>query len=126
MILVTGGTGHTGKRLVRQLLARGDDVRVLSRHPGRLAAEVSMRIEIAVADLTEGSQAAAAAAGCDCVIALSHIKFAPAVLAMMQAANIRRAVFMSSTRRFTRFPEETAGQVIAGEDAVRASDTDWT
>jgi nucleoside-diphosphate-sugar epimerase len=33
---------------------------------------------------------------------------------------------MSSTRRFTQFPEDTARQVIAGEEAVRASGLDWT
>jgi hypothetical protein len=32
-VLVTGGTGFVGRRLVEQLLARGDDVTVLSRDP---------------------------------------------------------------------------------------------
>ena len=34
-ILVTGGTGHLGRDLVKQLTAQGRPVRVLARRPGR-------------------------------------------------------------------------------------------
>lgn len=37
-IVVAGGTGFIGEPLVRRLLARGDDVAVLSRNPGKVAA----------------------------------------------------------------------------------------
>jgi len=37
-IVIAGGTGFVGEPLVRQLIARGDDVAVLSRHPARVKA----------------------------------------------------------------------------------------
>ena len=37
-VLVTGATGYIGGRLVPRLLARGYQVRVLVRSPGKLAA----------------------------------------------------------------------------------------
>ncbi|WP_305044225.1 NAD-dependent epimerase/dehydratase family protein [Geoalkalibacter sp.] len=40
MILVTGGTGYLGRALVARLLEQGEPVRILSRQPRRLAAEV--------------------------------------------------------------------------------------
>ncbi len=126
MILVTGGTGHTGSRLVLTLADRGEQVRVLTREPVRLPLELRRRIQICRGDLTDSGQTREAFNGCGCVIAMTHIKFAPLVIAAAREAGIRRALFTSSTRRFTNFPEETARQVIGGEQAVRESGLDWT
>ena len=47
MILVTGATGHIGNVLVRQLLERGEDVRVLVR-PGKMPPALEgLNVEIA-------------------------------------------------------------------------------
>src|SRR5947208_14318861 len=37
-IVVAGGSGFLGEPLVRRLLARGDDVAVLTRNPSKIAA----------------------------------------------------------------------------------------
>src|SRR5450759_1113340 len=37
-IVIAGGTGFVGEPLVRQLIARGDDVAVLARDPARVKA----------------------------------------------------------------------------------------
>lgn len=126
MILVTGGSGHTGQRLVTRLLEQGRQVRVLTRQPVRMHIDLRRRIQVMRGDLTNPAEAREAAAGCEAVFSLSHVGFAPHVVAAMQTEGVRRGIFMSSTRRFTRFPEETARRVIAGEDAVRASGLDWT
>lgn len=126
MILVTGGTGHTGMRLVQRLVQRGDPVRVITREPAKLPIELRRKIQISRGSLEKPEQAREAAAGCTAAIALTHIKLAPRIIAAMQAENVRRGIFMSSTRRFTNYPEETARQVIAGEQAVRDSGLDWT
>lgn len=126
MILVTGGTGHTGRRFVRHLVEQGHRPRVLTRDPTKLPIELRRQVEMFRGSLDDPAEAAEAMAGVTAVVALTHIKFAPRILDAMKAAGVRRGVFMSSTRRFTRFPEETARQVTAGEEAVRASGLDWT
>jgi uncharacterized protein YbjT (DUF2867 family) len=125
-ILITGGTGHTGRRLVEALTDRGEVLRVLTRYPAGLQLPLRRKVEIFRGSLDDPQRAHAAGTDCAAVIALTHIKFAPNVIDLMRANGIRRGVFMSSTRRFTKYPEETARQVIAGEQAVRESGLDYT
>jgi len=126
MIIVTGGTGHTGHRLVRALVDRGEQVRILTREPAKMHLNLRRQVEVVRGDLTDPESAAEAFKGAMAVIALTHIRLAGHVIAASKAAGVKRAIFMSSTRRFTQFPEDTARQVIAGEEAVRASGLDWT
>lgn len=125
-ILVTGATGHTGSRLVRALVEQNRPVRILTREPARLDLALRRQVEVVRGDLTQPETARRALAGAGAVIAVTHIKFASAIIAAMQAEGVQRGVFMSSTRRYTRFVEETARQVMAGEAAVEASGLDWT
>lgn len=125
-ILVTGGTGHTGSRLVRRLRADGHIVRVLTREPVKLPLEIRRQLTICRGDIRDAAEMDDAVAGVDAVVAMTHIKYASYVISAMQRTGVRRVVFTSSTRRFTRFPEETARQVIAGEQTVRDSGLDWT
>jgi nucleoside-diphosphate-sugar epimerase len=126
MILVTGGSGHTGHRLVMRLVEREERVRVITRQPAKMLKELRKKVEVYRGSLDDPEQAREAVRGCRAAIALTHIKLAPKLIAATQAEGVRRAIFMSSTRRFTKFPEETARQVIAGEEAVRESGLDWT
>lgn len=125
-VLVTGASGHTGRRLVRHLSRTGVYVRALMRDPTILTAELRRRITIVRAGFEDTETIKAAATGVDAVVAMTHIKFAPTVLKFMREARVSRCVFVSSTRRFTKFPEETAHQVLAGEEAIRSSGMDYT
>lgn len=53
MQFVTGATGHIGNVLVRQLLARGERVRVLVRHGRPLPALEGLDVEIVWGDLLD-------------------------------------------------------------------------
>lgn len=67
-VLVTGGTGFLGRRLVERLLAEGRSVSVLSRHPAADLAARGVRFVVApVAD------AAAVARACDGVGTVFHV-----------------------------------------------------
>lgn len=125
-VLVTGASGHTGRRLVQRLIERGYRVRILTRDPSRVALELRRQIEVCRGDVLVPDSILEAVRGCRAVIAVTHIKFAPAIIKAMEQAGVRRGVFMSSTRRFTRFVEETARQVMAGEEAIEQSGLDWT
>lgn len=126
MILVTGATGHTGQRLTARLLERGGGVRVLTRRdPERLPARLQ-GAEIVRGDIEDPACLARAASGCRAIIAMTHIRFAARVVAAARDAGVRRVLFMSSARRFTKYPEHTARWVIEGEEAVMGSGLDWT
>lgn len=126
MILVTGATGHTGQRLTARLLEHGEPVRVLTRRdPERLPARLR-GAEIVRGDIEDAACLARAVSGCRAVVAMTHIRFSRHVLAAARASGVRRVVFMSSARRFTKYPEHTARWVIEGEAAVMESDLDWT
>ena len=62
-ILVTGGTGHLGRDLVKQLTAQGRTVRVLARRPDRAPG-----VEWAQGDLATGEGLAAAVEGAQTII----------------------------------------------------------
>lgn len=66
-VLVTGGTGFIGRRLVAVLQARGARVRVLVRTMSRLPPDWG-RVDIVVGDLSDPASLARACAGIDTVI----------------------------------------------------------
>jgi nucleoside-diphosphate-sugar epimerase len=62
-VLVTGGSGHLGANLVRQLLDEGQEVRVLERAGGGPAL-AGLDVEIATGDLRDAAAVRTAVAGC--------------------------------------------------------------
>jgi uncharacterized protein YbjT (DUF2867 family) len=70
MILVTGGTGRVGTRLVRLLLEADQDVRVLCRDVERARASFGEGVELAQGDLGDAQSVRAALDGVDRVFLL--------------------------------------------------------
>jgi uncharacterized protein YbjT (DUF2867 family) len=71
MILVAGGTGTLGSRLVSLLAERGEQVRVLTRNRAR-AARLDTRAEVAVGDTGDPESLRRAAAGARTVVSAIH------------------------------------------------------
>jgi farnesol dehydrogenase len=65
MLLVTGGTGFLGTRLVERLAARGDALRLLVRDPDRAP---GVEAEVVVGDVTDREAIRRAVRGCDRVV----------------------------------------------------------
>jgi len=127
-ILVTGGTSHTGERVVARLLARGEQVRILTRDPDK-PYRLGMNLDavgICRGDLTAPWTLWEALEGCRALVNVAHIRFGETCVRACNALGVSRLVVMSSTRILTRWPCETSRAVARGESAVATSDLDWT
>jgi nucleoside-diphosphate-sugar epimerase len=117
MILVTGGAGVMGRRLVQGLLDRGERVRVLDRAGTRLD---DPRVELRHGDVTDPASLAGIFDGVDTVFHLAAILIAhdPSafervnvggtrnVLAGASAAGVKQFIFVSSAS--VVYPKTTA------------------
>ncbi len=121
MHLVTGANGHIGNVLVRQLLARGEEVRAFVRPNANLAALHGLEVEIFPGDLLDPATLARALQGVEVVYHLAaRISLAPGpdpetarvnldgtrtLLAAARHSPIRRFVYASSIYAM-RIPSE--------------------
>ena len=67
-VAVVGGTGRTGRLMVRRLLDQGEQVRVVSRDVRRARGRLPGRVELYPADVREADSLLPALAGCSAVI----------------------------------------------------------
>ena len=70
-VLVIGGTGSLGKRVVRELLKRGHAVRALVRPSSDASALEAQGVSIARGDMNKAETLAAAFAGADAVASVA-------------------------------------------------------
>ena len=128
LLLATGATGHTGSKLVHRLMADGFAVRAFtrSREKAQIILGADFGGEIVGGDLEREETICSALKGCDALVSVSHVRHAPRLVAACSRTGVRRAVFTSSTRRYTRFPDDAAEAVREGEAAIRESGLDFT
>ncbi len=109
MILVTGGTGFVGPKIVHKLRTDGRDVRCLVRDRSRGREVASWGAEIVEGDVTDRASVEAAVAGCDVVVHLVAIivgrredfervmeEGTRNVVDVAKAAGVRRFILMSA------------------------------
>jgi uncharacterized protein YbjT (DUF2867 family) len=109
VILVTGGTGFVGPKVVHALRAQERDVRCLVRKPGRAGTLRAWGCEVVQGDVTDAESVRRAADGCEAVVHLvaviagSRADFdrvmtggTQNVVAAAKAAGARRFVLMSA------------------------------
>ena len=139
MILVAGGTGNLGARLVQRLLARGEQVRVLTRDASRVSLESSERLEVVEGDVREPAGLARAMWGVETVVsAVQGLVGSGGVtpsavdrdgnVHLIEAAEAARASFVliSVVGATATSPMELARMKHAAELRLRASSVAWT
>ena len=90
-VLVYGATGTQGAPVARRLLDRGDEVRVLTRDPGRAQGWTEAGAEVVAGDLRDGTGLARAHAGVDAVFVQLSASVAPAGIPRMARAALTAA-----------------------------------
>lgn len=113
---VIGATGRSGLAVLHRLRAAGVPVVPVVRRPAGLEA---LGVAPRVADLTDAPALKAALADARFIVNTADARHTVAVLAA--APEAARLVLLGSTRRFTRFPDQRAMDVAAGEAAFLAS-----
>ncbi|HET6185084.1 MAG TPA: NAD(P)H-binding protein [Acetobacteraceae bacterium] len=113
-----GASGRSGAALCRALVARGQGIVPVVRDPTRWAA-VGIPTAPRIADLADAAALRAALADARAVVSCAHARFTTAILDAAPAS--ARLVLLGSTRKFTRWPDDHARDVLAGESAFLAT-----
>ncbi|MBM7809120.1 uncharacterized protein YbjT (DUF2867 family) [Geodermatophilus bullaregiensis] len=130
-VLVTGGTGRLGRRVVRALAARGHTVRILSRNP---AAPPAPGADVVVADLATGAGLRRAVTGCSGIVHCAtdprrsrevDVGGTERLLAAARDAGGPHVVHVSVVG-VDRIPTEYYRSKLAVEAAVERSGLPWT
>jgi uncharacterized protein YbjT (DUF2867 family) len=125
MILVTGATGNVGRQVVEQLVAAGEPVRALSRHPDRGGWPDG--VEPAAGDLTQDLPDVVLA-GVRALFLFPEPRRVREVVAAAERAGVQHVVVLSSLGAAM---DEAEGMVLRRrhldvEQAAEASSMTWT
>ena len=122
-VLVTGGAGFIGSHLVRALLARGDDVRVLDNlSTGARANLADLPVELLVADVGEADQVRAATRGVDTVFHLGAMISVP--VSLENPANCYRTNVLGSLHVLEAARREQVRRVVLASSSAVYGDHD--
>ena len=116
---VIGASGRSGVAFCRSLAADGVPFVPVVRNTRKWQA-AGLPGEPVVADVRNGRKLRRALKTADIVVSCVHARHAAAILDASTACH--RFVFLGSTRKFTKWPDDHAIGVQTGEDAFRQSD----
>lgn len=140
MIVIAGGSGNLGSALVPMLLARGLEVRVLTRDPAASADRIPRGVEIVAADVRDEASLDGAMAGATTVISAvtgfggPRAAGTPAVdrdgnrnlIAAARAHGAEHFILLSVAQAAADHPIELFRMKFAAEEALKASGLAWT
>jgi uncharacterized protein YbjT (DUF2867 family) len=122
--LVTGATGQIGRHVVEQLLAEGEEVRVVTRKPE--SAGFPADVAVLAGDLKEPDSIVAAVKGADRVFLFPVSETATEVAEILARAQVSRVVVLSSLSIVEDPDNPSSRHHLAVERAVAERGLDWT
>lgn len=127
-IVLTGATGFTGSFVLDLFRERGADVTCLVRSAERESQLRARGVATLLCDLNDAQQLAQTLRGFDAFVNVASMGFGsgPSVVIACEAAGVKRAVFVSTTAIFTTLNAGSKTVRTAAEDAVRASQLEYT
>ncbi len=127
-VLVTGGTGFTGSRLIPLLLQNGFQVRALTRSTSDRSPLSALTVEWATGDLSNPETLTAALRGVDALVNIASLGFghAESIVRSAKEAGVKRGIFISTTAIFTQLNAGSKSIRLAAEEAIQASGLDYT
>ena len=126
-VLVTGGTGFIGPKVVHALRAQGREVRALVRRPERAAQLAAWGAELVSGDITDPASLRAAVDGCTHVVHLvSILKGSPADFQRVMTQGTNDLVAAAKDARVERFVLMSAlGTTAATSGAIPYYTAKW-
>lgn len=127
-VLVTGATGFTGSRLVPLLLKNGFEARVFVRPTSDRSPLSALKVDWAMGDFANPETFTAALHGVDALVNIASLGFghAESILRSAKEAGVKRGIFISTTAIFTQLNAGSKSVRLAAEEAIQASDLDYT
>ncbi|MGB0578495.1 MAG: SDR family oxidoreductase [Limisphaerales bacterium] len=127
-VLVTGGAGFTGSRVVPILLKAGHEVRCLVRPTTNVDRLPVDDVELVHGDFEDSDSVRRALEGQDVLINIASLGFGhgPDLVKTIESSSLRRAVFVGTTAIFTKLNAPSKVVRKAAEDAIRASGLEYT
>jgi len=121
-ILLIGGTGFLGSFVAARLAPLGPVVALV--RPTSDRSVLPDGLQVRVGDLSSTLPLE----GIDTLVYCASMGFGhvPPLVSALEAAGVRRAVFVSTTAIFTSLPAPSRAVRLAAEAAVQASTLDWT
>ena len=127
-VLVTGGTGFTGSRLIPLLLKNGIQVRALVRPTSNRSPLSVLTVEWVTGDLADAESFTAALRGVDVLVNIASLGFghAESIVRAAKEAGVKRGLFISTTAIFTQLNAGSKSIRLAAEEAIQASGLEYT
>lgn len=129
-LLVTGGSGFLGSRVVGRAVKDGHQVIGLARGTDAAGRLTALGAEVVRGDLdiATSTREAFSAAKADALLNIASLGFghADTIVTAAAEAGIARAVFVSTTGIFTTLDPPSKRTRLAAEDSIRGSGLDWT
>lgn len=128
MILLIGGTGFTGKFVLKELLDNGFKVRCLVRTTSKVDQISDSQIEFVHGDISNKDSVKNALEGISTVICVASLGFGhtPNIIAACEESKIERAVFFSTTGIFTSLNPKSKAIRIEAERLICSSNLNYT